>query len=349
MHQLTLQRPAPLGPDPVAGLRSDWTKILKPYRTPCNRRSIFELLVTVAPLVGLWTLAWLALQVSYVLTLALAVPAAGLLVRLFLIQHDCGHGAFFTSRKANTWLGRVLGVFTLTPYDLWQRKHALHHATSGNLGERGMGDVATLTVAEYRARSWWGRLVYRLYRHPVIMFGLGPAYLFLLNHRLPSGMMLNNGLWPWVSAMGTNVGIAGVAVFLAWCVGWQAFLLVQLPITLLAASIGVWLFYIQHQFEDTYWASSEDWNHQDAALLGSSYYELPRILRWFTANIGVHHVHHLTSRIPFYRLQKILRDHPELRNLRRMTLRDSLRTVGLSLWDEHRQRLVRFSDVRMAR
>lgn len=344
--ELTLERSSAVCSPPT--LHRDWTKTLKSYREPSLSRSILEILFTIVPFVALWATAWFALSISYVLTLALTLPAAGLLVRLFMIQHDCGHGAFFRNRNANKWVGRVLGVFTLTPYDVWQYKHAQHHATSGLLDKRGIGDVATLTVEEYRARNLWGKLVYRLYRHPIVMFGLGPSYLFVLNHRLPSGMMWKNGYWPWLSTMTTNLGILAVCALMIWLVGLEAFLMVQIPITLLASSIGVWLFYIQHQFEDTYWESAPKWDHQDAALLGSSYYELPTVLRWFTANIGIHHVHHLMSRIPFYRLHQILKDYPELRNLRRINFVQSLSTIGLGLWDEHQKRMIRFRDLRLS-
>jgi omega-6 fatty acid desaturase (delta-12 desaturase) len=292
-------------------------------------------------------LVWAALDISYWLSLLLAVPAAGFLVRLFMIQHDCSHGAFFRHRHANDWIGRIIGVLTLTPYGFWRRTHALHHASSGNLGRRGFGDVDTLTVEEYRTRSRWGRLRYRLYRHPFIMFGIGPAYLFLLQHRLPVGMM-RNGWQPWLSTMATNFAIALIAATLIWFLGVKAFLLVHLPIMLLASSIGVWLFYVQHQFEQTTWESDEDWKLHDAALHGSSHYDLPALLRWFTANIGVHHVHHLCSRIPYYRLPRALRDYPELRGLGRLTLLQSFRCVRLVLWDETQRRLVSFREARVA-
>ncbi len=239
-----------------------------------------------------------ALHLGYGLYLLLAVPAAGFLVRLFMIQHDCGHGAFFRHRLANDWVGRVIGVLTLTPYDFWRRTHAMHHATSGNLDRRGMGDVKTLTVNEYLSLSRWGRLRYRLYRHPLVMFGLGPAYLFFLQQRLPIGLM-RGGWRPWLSTMATNLAIFVVAAVTIWAVGFGPFLLVHLPIMLISASLGVWLFYVQHQFEDTFWAHDPAWNVHEAALHGSSHYDLPVILRWFTANIGVHHVHHLCSRIPY--------------------------------------------------
>lgn len=290
-------------------------------------------------------MAWAAVHFGYWwLGLLFAIPAAGFLVRLFMIQHDCGHGAFFRHRLANDWVGRIMGVMTWTPYEVWRHAHTLHHATTGNLDRRGVGDIDTLTVDEYRARSFWGRLRYRLYRHPLVMFGIGPAYLFLLQHRLPIGFM-RAGWRPWASVMATNLAIALVAGSLIWLVGLKAFMLVHLPIMVLAASMGVWLFYVQHQFERTSWDSGEAWKPQAAALHGSSHYDLPGFLRWFTANIGVHHVHHLNSRIPYYRLARVLRDHPELRELGRLTLRQSLRCVPLVLWDEKRRRLVSFREI----
>jgi len=325
-----------------------WTALLAPYRQPSRSRSAFEVAVTAVPLVLLWFLMWLSLDIGYWLCLLLAVPAAGFLVRLFMIQHDCGHGAFFRHRLANDWLGRVIGVLTLTPYEYWRRTHAIHHATSGKLEHRGIGDVDTLTVREYLALSRPGRLRYRLYRHPAVMFGLGPAYMFLLRHRLPLGLM-RCGWRPWISAMGTNLAIAALVAIMIWLVGLGPFLLVHLPITLLGATMGVWLFYVQHQFADTVWENNEDWNVHDAALYGSSYYELPAALRWFTANIGVHHVHHLSSRIPCYRLIRVLRDHPELTAIGRLTLVQSLRCTRLALWDETKRQLISFRQARRDR
>jgi omega-6 fatty acid desaturase (delta-12 desaturase) len=291
---------------------------------------------------------WLTLPLGYWLTLLLALPAAGLLVRLFVVQHDCGHGSFFRHRLANDWVGRVIGVVTLTPYDFWRRAHALHHAGSGNLDRRGIGDIDTLTVREFLALPKGRRLFYRFYRHPVVMFGIGPAYLFILRHRLPMGLM-RNGWQPWISAMATNLAIAVLVMTVIGLVGIGPFLLVQLPITLLAASIGVWLFYVQHQFEHTFWAHDCDWNFHKAALLGSSHYDLPGVFRWFTANIGVHHVHHLCSGIPYYRLPEVLRDHPQLSAVGRLTLLQSLRCVRKVLWDESRRKLVSFSEIREIR
>jgi omega-6 fatty acid desaturase (delta-12 desaturase) len=319
-------------------------KTLGIYRTPSNLRGSIELTITTVPLVTLWIAAWLTFWLGYAwATPLIAIPAAGFLVRLFLIQHDCGHGTLFSRRWTNDWVGRVIGILTMTPYDVWRRNHAIHHATAGNLDRRGIGDVDTLTVREYHALSRWGRLKYRLYRHPLVMFGLGPAYLFLLQHRLPVGLM-RHGWQPWVSSMATNLAIGLIVGALIWLIGLKAFLLVHLPIMLLAATIGVWLFYVQHQFPQTTWERDSAWSLHSAALHGSSHYELPVLLRWFTANIGVHHVHHLCSRIPYYRLPCVLRDHPELRDVGRLTLRESLRCAPLALWDNTRNRLVSFRE-----
>lgn len=321
------------------------TRHLARFRNPDHARSIFEILITIVPLISLWILMWITLHIGYGLYLLLAVPASGLLVRLFMIQHDCGHGAFFRQRLANDWVGRVIGVLTLTPYDFWRRTHAAHHASSGNLDRRGMGDIDTLTVSEYLSLSRWGRLRYRIYRHPLVMFGLGPAYLFFLQHRLPVGLM-RGGWQPWLSTMATNFAIALVAAVTIWAVGIGAFLLVHLPIMLIGASVGVWLFYVQHQFERTFWAREKAWNIHEAALYGSSHYDLPLVLRWFTANIGLHHVHHLCSRIPFYRLPLALRQHPGLAETGRLTLGQSFSCVRLVLWDETARRLISFRELR---
>lgn len=324
-------------------------RTLTKYRDPSPTRSILEIAVTAAPLILLWAAMLIALHLGYLwLCVALAVPAAGFLVRLFLIQHDCGHGAFFKTRRANDWVGRVLGVLTLTPYDYWRRSHAVHHAGSGNLDRRGIGDIDTLTVSEYLALSRWNRLRYRVYRHPFVMFVVGPAYLFVLQNRLPVGNM-RAGWQPWISTMATNAGIAILAAAVIWLFGIGPFLLIHLPATLLASSIGVWLFYVQHQFEDTVWAKDPAWDAHQAALYGSSHYDLPAPLRWITANIGVHHIHHLSSRIPFYRLPQVLRDHPELRDVGRLTLWRSLACVPLVLWDEGERRLISFRVVRARR
>jgi omega-6 fatty acid desaturase (delta-12 desaturase) len=273
------------------------------------------------------------------------LPAGGFLLRLFLIQHDCGHGAFFRSRKANDWVGRVLGVLTLTPYDYWRRSHAAHHAGTGNLDARGLGDLDTLTIAEFRARGPVGRFLYRLYRSPIVLFGIGPAYVFLLKHRWPAGMM-KEGWRPWISPMATNLAIAAAALGMIWLVGPKVFLLVHIPPVLVAATLGVWLFYVQHQFEETVWDTHDQWSFHKAAIHGSSYYELPAVLRWVTANIGIHHVHHLASRIPFYRLNDALRDFQALATINRIGILDSLRLVRLALWDEKNRRMVSFREAK---
>ncbi|MBZ0216900.1 MAG: fatty acid desaturase [Fimbriimonadaceae bacterium] len=322
---------------------NEWIKTLAKYREPNQVRSLLELGITFIPFVLLWAVAWWAFSVSVWLSLAISVLAGGFLVRLFLIQHDCGHGAFFRRRALNDWIGRTLGVLTLTPYEVWRRSHATHHATSGNLSRRGVGDIDTLTVREYKARPRWRRIVYRLYRHPVVMFGVGPAYYFMLRNRLPLGFSKAD-LKFWLSSMGTNVAIALVAGMLIYFIGFGPFLLVHLPIALIASSIGVWLFYVQHQFEDTFWAEEPDWTLHDAALYGSSHYDLPVVLKWISANIGAHHIHHISSRIPFYRLPQVLRDHPELGEIRRLTLMQSFACVRLRLWDENQRKLVSFSE-----
>lgn len=319
-----------------------WGARLVRYRQASNSRAALEIAVTIIPLVALWIIMAKVAAVSAWLTLALSVPAAFFLVRLFMVQHDCGHNAMFSSRAVNDRVGRVLGILTLTPYDLWRHSHAIHHAGSGHLDRRGIGDIDTLTLREYLARPRWKRFTYRLYRHPAVMFGLGPAHLFLLRNRWPVGAM-SQGLMPWVSTMLTNLGIALASAALIYLVGLQTFLIIQLPIVMLAAAIGVWLFYVQHQFERTYWERDPDWSHPDAALNGSSFYDLPKPLMWLTGNIGIHHVHHLCSRIPFYRLPEVLRDNEELAQTSRLTLWQSLSCVGLSLWDEEQKRLIPFS------
>ena len=322
-----------------------WAPILARYREPNCARSTVELAITAVPFVLLWILMWTALGAGYWVDLFLAVPAAGFLVRLFMIQHDCGHGAFFRRRRVNDWVGRIIGVLTLTPYDFWRHSHALHHANSGNLDHRGYGDIDTLTVREFLALPRWRRLLYRLYRNPIVMFGLGPMYLFVLQHRLPAGLM-RSGWHSWLCTMATNLAIAALVATMIWLVGLRPFLLVQSPITLIAGSVGVWLFYVQHQFEDTFWTHDESWNFHAAALQGSSHYDLPKVLRWFTANIGVHHIHHLCSRIPYYRLPQVLQDHPELASVGRLTLRQSLHCVPMVLWDEGGRRLISFREMR---
>jgi omega-6 fatty acid desaturase (delta-12 desaturase) len=319
-----------------------WFQRLAPYRTAEDGRAIFELLITIIPFFAIWAGIWGLMQAGHYWAVAGFIPAGGLLVRLFIIQHDCGHQSMFSNRKVNDWIGRLIGILTLTPYDHWKRGHALHHAGSGNLDRRGVGDdIVTMTVKEYKAASKWDRLKYRLYRHPLVMFGIGPAYVFFLVNRLPFGAM-KNGVKPWASALLTNLGVAIVYGLLIWGVGWKIFVMIQIPTVLVGASIGVWMFYVQHQFDETHWSRTGEWDRETAALRGSSYYDLPKWLMWVTGNIGVHHVHHLSSRIPFYQLPRILRAHPELKAVGRLTFIQSLKCVKLALWNEKEKRMVSF-------
>lgn len=322
-----------------------WKKVLAPFKGADSRRSGIQLAVTV----GLFVVGWVAmlrsLEVHYTLTLVLALPTAGLLMRLFMIQHDCGHGSYFKSRLARDATGFSIGVLTLIPYQYWRKTHAYHHAHSGDLDFRGFGDIDTLTVAEYRALSPMKRLGYRLYRNPLILLGIGPLFHFVVKHRYPWDIPRS---WKaaWASVWWTNLCIALVVTAMVAAVGWQRFLLVQGPITVLTCSFGVLLFYVQHQFEDTYWHHHEEWDYFEASLLGSSHLVLPRPLQWITASIGLHHVHHLNALIPNYRLQECLDSIPELQKATKIRIRDAWRLLRLSLWDEDAGRLVRFAEVR---
>lgn len=329
---------------PVAPAKN-WLKILHAYRTPDRTRSLVELALTIVPFAVLWVLSWLAFTSIGWLGLLLTIPTAGFLLRLFMIQHDCGHGSFLAHRRWDDWIGRAIGVLTLTPYDYWRKAHAEHHASSGNLDERGVGDIMMLTVEEYRALGWAGRLNYRLYRNPFVMFVIGPIWVFGLKQRWPAGMM-RDGAMPWLSTMLTNLAIAAFFAGLIWLVGLGPFIAVHLLVVLIAGAAGIWLFFVQHQFEETTWVRQPDWKFGDAALHGSSHYVLPKPLAWLTGNIGIHHVHHLASRVPHYRLPEVLRDHPELAAIGRIGLLESLRCVKLALWDEAGERFVSFRQLR---
>jgi omega-6 fatty acid desaturase (delta-12 desaturase) len=327
--------------------RRSWREITAPYARPDARRAIGQVLNTGLPFLAIMAAVLYGLDHGLWAVLLLAVPAAGLLVRLFIIQHDCGHGSFFKSRRANDLLGRVLGVLTLAPYDFWRRAHAIHHATSGNLDRRGVGDITTLTVREYMARPTRGRLAYRLYRHPLVLFGLGPIYQFVIRHRIPSGNPIRYRR-AWLSVLGTNAMIVAIGALLALTIGPAPFLLAYLPTIGLAASIGVWLFYVQHQFENTYWEAAPRWDFHVAAIEGCSFYDLPRMLHWITGYIGYHHIHHLSCKIPNYHLRACFAANPELQDARRLGLLDSLRCARLALWDEDRRKLVSFRHARQA-
>ncbi|SHH82871.1 fatty acid desaturase [Marivita hallyeonensis] len=330
-------------PEQATSTRSarEWARVLNTYREPNAWRSWYEVAVTIGPFVFLWAFAWWSLDVSYWLTFVIALVNGAFLLRLFIIQHDCGHGAFFANRTLSDWLGRVLGVLTLTPYDVWRQSHSIHHGTTGNLHRRGIGDIHTLTVKEYKALSMPRRIQYRLYRNPIVLFGLGPGYLFLVENRIP--VCFPDKAKYWLSAMATNAGILVALGLILYFGGIVPILLIFLPTTLLAATAGMWLFYVQHQFEDTHWEEEDAWNVQDAAFQGSSHYVMPKVLQWASGNIGIHHVHHLQSRIPFYRLTEVLRDHGELAFNNRLTIRESLRNARLHLWDEDKKQLMSFS------
>jgi omega-6 fatty acid desaturase (delta-12 desaturase) len=324
----------------------NWRHRLLAFRRPSGRRASVEILTTLVPFGALWLAMLWAVNAGHWWLCAVLAPLAGaFLVRVFMIQHDCGHGSFVPDRAANDLIGRLLSILTLTPYDHWRTSHAMHHATVGHLDRRGFGDLWTMTVPEYQASSRWQRFLYRLYRHPLVLFGLGPGYMFLLAFRLPLNSA-EKGLRPWLTTMATNLGIVAFATTVIALAGVGPFLLVHLPVVLIGATIGVWLFYVQHQFEGTYWRKAGDWQSQDAALQGSTFYDLPPVLRWLTANIGMHHVHHLASGVPFYRLPDVLRAYPELKSVGRLTFWQSLRCTSLALWDEDARRLVPFSHLR---
>jgi omega-6 fatty acid desaturase (delta-12 desaturase) len=318
-----------------------WNERLAPYARADDRAAWFQLVSTSVLYAAGWLLAYRCLDVSWWLTLLVTIPTAGLQIRLFIFQHDCGHGSFFSSSRLNDRIGGLIGILTLTPYRYWKRTHAIHHATSGDLDRRSFGDVDTLTVGEYLALPARQRLLYRLYRNPLVLFTLGPLYQFVIKHRLPLDVPSS-----WrrerASVVRTNLALAAVLVAAALTIGVGRLLLIQVPILLLSGTAGMWLFYVQHQFEDTYWRANCEWSFHDAGVRGSSYYDLPGVLHWFTGNIGFHHVHHLASRIPNYRLQECFAGVPELSRVTRLTLVSSLASIRLHLWDEAEQRLVGF-------
>jgi omega-6 fatty acid desaturase (delta-12 desaturase) len=314
-----------------------WRESLAPYARPSLARASLDLATSLVPYLALSVLMYLALDVSYLLTLAIAIPAAGFLLRTYILFHDCTHGSFLPSKRANMWLGRLLGLVVYSPYRAWRHSHAVHHATAGDLDRRGTGDVETMTVAEYAAAPRGKRIGYRLFRNPLVMFGIGPLYALMFRPRLWS-----RDDRPRIkrSVIGTNVALAVAIGLLCWAIGWQEYLLVQMPTAWMAGAAGVWLFYVQHQFEDVYWEDAESWSYADAALRGSSYLVLPRVLQFFTGNIGLHHVHHLSARVPNYNLQRAHDANPIFHDVPRLTLADGMRCVRLKLWDEERRRLV---------
>lgn len=331
--------------------RSELKKAVSEYAAHCAKfreadttRAFTQILTTTVPFV-LLVAAMIALaNTAYWATLLIAIPASGLLVRFFIVQHDCGHGSFTPTRTMNDTIGRAMSIFTLTPYALWRREHAIHHAGCGNLERRGIGDIETWTVDEYLAKSWFARLRYRVYRNPLFLFGFGVPFYFLVIQRLPwfHGVAAKES---WKSVIGLNIAMVVFYGGLAYLIGPMTLLKVALPIVVLASAAGGWLFFIQHQFEDTLWDRKEDWDFQVAAVHGSSYYVLPKVLQWFTGNIGLHHIHHLNSMIPNYRLQECMDAMPTLATINRLTVMESLACVRLTLWDPVRRRLIGFGEL----
>ena len=323
-----------------------WREIVARYQTPGVKPAVWQLVSTLVPLIVSFILMYWSLSVSYWLTLLLAIPAAGLTIRTFIIMHDCGHGSFLPSKTWNNVIGWITGILTTTPYAHWRREHAIHHATSGHLEQRGTGDISTMTVREYLGASRLRKFWYRIYRNPVILLGFGPAFLFI-KHRWPTrGIAGRKEVW---NVHLTNLALAALITTLSMLIGFREFMLIWLPIFLLSGSAGVWLFYVQHQFEDAYWRGGEDWDYATAAVYGSSYFRLPKVLQWFTGNIGFHHVHHLSPKIPNYRLEKCHRENPTFQKVVTLTLRESVRTLGLRLWDEESGRMVSFGHLRRLR
>ncbi|MBK9944907.1 MAG: fatty acid desaturase [Kouleothrix sp.] len=333
-------------PKGTAAKRTNWQEIVAKYQTPKLSSSLWQVANTLIPYFILLYAMYLSLGVSYWLTLVLALPAGGLLTRIFILFHDCGHGSFFKTPRANNILGMICGVLVFTPYFQWRFEHAIHHATSGDLDRRGTGDITTLTIKEYLALSRWGRLKYRLYRSPVVLLGIGPWYTFLISQRLVNPISRRRER---LSVYFTNLTIVAI-VLVAWAtIGIGPYLLIQLPVAFIAGLGGIWMFYIQHQFEGTYWAEHTEWDYATAALRGSSYFKLPKVLQWFTGNIGFHHIHHLSSRIPNYALQRCMEENPEFMDVTTITLRSSLKSLRLNLWDEERRKLVSFGYMKQFR
>jgi acyl-lipid omega-6 desaturase (Delta-12 desaturase) len=337
--------PAAASPPPLPGV-PHWKPIVARYQKPSLGRALWQAVNTLVPYAALWYLMYLCLAVSWWLTLPLAVLAGAFLVRTFVIFHDCGHGSFFKSAAANHVLGAITGVLTFTPYYHWRWEHAIHHASAGDLDRRGTGDVWTLTVQEYLEASRWKRFAYRLARNPAVLFVLAPLFLFLLKQRWPS---LQAPLRERYSVYWTNLGVGAMVAGLIWVFGLKAALLIQLTVLMTAGSAGVWLFYVQHQFEGVNWERGDEWDYAAAALKGSSFYKLPRVLQWFSANIGFHHIHHLSPRIPNYHLEKCHQAEPLFQTVKPVTLFSSFKSLTFRLWDEQRRKLVGYRHLRALR
>ncbi len=335
----------PAGSGAAAG-NAFWKEIVARYQTPSISRGVWQILNTVVPYVGLWFIMYFTLNVSWWLTVPLAMLAGALVVRIFIIFHDCGHGSFFKSGTANHIVGEITGLLTFTPYYHWRWEHAIHHSTAGDLDRRGLGDIWTLTVQEYLESSRWRRFSYRLARNPFILFVLAPLFLFLVLNRIPK---LRAPARERYSVYLTNLVLGGMVAGLIWIFGLKAFLIIQLTILMVAGSTGVWLFYVQHQFEDVYWERADKWDYAMAALKGSSFYKLPKVLQWFSGNIGYHHIHHLSPRIPNYHLEKCHKSEPLFQAVKPVTLLGSLKSFTFRLWDEQQHKLVGYAHLRAIR
>jgi acyl-lipid omega-6 desaturase (Delta-12 desaturase) len=325
--------------------KPQWFGQLATFGRADLRKSITQIFTTLVPYVALLALMFLTIRqgLPYVLTLGLGVVAAGFLVRTFILFHDCCHGSFFASRRANRILGTITGILTFTPYEEWRLAHSRHHATAGDLDNRGHGDVYTMTVEEYRDAPLWMQVGYRLFRHPLVMLGFGPVWVFLLSQRItPRGAGKGARISTWV----TNAALLAIAVAATLTIGLRTYVLIQLPVILMAAAAGIWLFYVQHNFEGVYWARHEEWDSLRAAMEGSSYYKLPKVLQWFTGSIGLHHIHHLRATIPNYHLQPAYDAIPEVQTVRPLTLRRSLKSLSLRLYDEEAGKMVGFRAAR---
>jgi len=316
-------------------------KKMTPFEKTDTKASVRQLYNTLIPLALSWLAAYYSLAVSYWLTLPIAVITAGFVVRTFIIFHDCCHQSFFKSKLANEIVGTITGILTVVPYHQWKTTHSIHHASSSNLDKRGIGDMWIMTVDEYAAASPWQRFMYRFYRNPLVMFGLGPIYIFLIDYRFNRrGARRRERINTYV----TNVSIVLLYALLSWAVGWEAFLLVQAPVFFFSGLAGIWLFYVQHQYEDSYFEHEEEWSYVKAAVEGSSYYKLPKVLQWFTGNIGFHHVHHLSPRVPNYRLEEAHNATPPLHMATTIDLRTSLKSLHFRLWDEANKRFIGFKE-----
>ncbi|MGF7048124.1 omega-6 fatty acid desaturase (delta-12 desaturase) [Paenibacillus sp. DS2015] len=314
-----------------------------PFEHVDTKSSIRQLINTLAPLVLLWYAAYLSLSVSYWLTLPITIIASGFVIRTFIIFHDCCHQSFFKSRLANEILGTITGVVALVPYQQWKNTHSIHHATSSNLDKRGTGDMWVLTVEEYAESSKWRRLAYRIYRNPLVMFGLGPIFIFLFSYRFNRKAAKRKER---IGTYITNTSLVVLYAALCLAVGWQSFLLIQIPIFLVSGSLGIWLFYVQHQFEESYFENDEEWSYVNAAVEGSSYYKLPKLFQWLTGNIGFHHVHHLSPKVPNYNLEKAHNAIPPLQKATTITISTSLQSLNFRLWDEKSKTFVSFRKVK---